>query len=408
MAEDRTFGALLRQFRLAGDLTLPQLAAASGISDRAISDLERGVSRNPRARTVEALADGLGLGSDDRAALRAAARPVAGLVVASGLPLPRPVLDFTGRSAEQDRLARWAADRPSPPVVISGAPGIGKTALAVRAARACPADRYFFIDLHGLDVAPPDPMTVLRRLLRAAVPGLRAVPGTVAEAAALWHARIREQRCVVILDNAAAESQIRPILPPGEGPAVVLITSRRALSGLDGVRRLFLDALPADDAAALLAAVIEDHDAASDDDVRRIAQLCGNLPLALRIAGNRLLSRPGWTPRDLLGRLVAAERRLDSLVAGDLELKAAFHLSYRQTSGRARRVLHRLATTGEPGLTLARERTAVDELVELSLVRRRPDGGLEIPELLRLYAGAELVHAQRNFMSPSWCGFPPW
>ncbi|BCY11641.1 helix-turn-helix domain-containing protein [Actinoplanes sp. L3-i22] len=405
MAGDRTFGALLRQLRVAADLTLPQLAAASGVSDRAISDLERGVSRSPRARTVEVLADGLGLVGDDRSALRAAAR--AGPAVAGGLPLPRQVLDFTGRAAERDRLARWTAERPAPAVLISGAPGTGKTTLAVRAARACPADRYFFVDLHGLDVAPPEPVTVLGRLLRAADPGIRAVPGNPAEAAALWHRMLDGQRWVVVLDNAAGESQVRPLLPPA-GSAVVLVTSRRRLSGLDGVRRLTVDALPADDAVRLLAAIVEDHEATADDVLRRIAGLCGNLPLALRIAGNRLLSRPGWTPRDLLNRLAAPERRLDTLVAGDLGLTAAFRLSYRQATGPARRLLHRLAMSGEPDPAPTAERTSVDELAELNLVRRRPDGRLEIPELLRLYAGAEHARAQRNFMAPSWCGLPPW
>ncbi len=137
------------------------------------------------------------------------------------------------------------------------------------------------------------------------------------------------------------------------------------------------------------------------DSLRRIAELCVNVPLALRIAGNRLLSRPGWTPDDLITRLAAEEQRLDTLAAGDLEVKAAFTLSYQQLSPVAQRVFRRLALVPGPstGVELASvlagepapvTEQALDELVELSLLQQRPDGRLEFHDLLRLYAGAEL------------------
>ncbi|WP_250030766.1 helix-turn-helix domain-containing protein [Paractinoplanes maris] len=405
MAEDVPFGVLLRRLRLAADLTLEQLAEASGVTDRAISDMERGVSRSPRVRTVEAVADGLKVTADERAALFAAARagrrPTAP-TTAGGLPLPREVADFTGRAGELAQVSAWTTGAhehaPAPVVVISGAPGVGKTSLAVQAARSWPADARLFVDLRGLDARPLAPATVLGRLIRAVSAEQIAVPREVDEAAALWHTLIRGRRLVVVLDNAMTETQVRPVLPPS-GPTVVLVTSRRALSGLEGVRRLRLDALPEDDAVRLLAAILDEQ--AAPESLRRLAELCVNVPLALRIAGNRLLSRPGWTLDDLVTRLAAEEQRLDALTAGDLEIKAAFTLSYQQLSPVAQRVFRRLALVPGPstGVELASvlaEETvpateqALDELVEVSLLEQRPDGRLEFHDLLRLYAGREL------------------
>ncbi|WP_203775579.1 helix-turn-helix transcriptional regulator [Paractinoplanes deccanensis] len=402
--DDVPFGALLRRLRIAADLTLEQLAEASGVSDRAISDMERGVSRSPRARTIEAIAGGLGLGADDRDRLVAAAR--AGRVApapVAGLPLPRRVSDFTGRGDELARISRWTAaagpDTPAPVVVVSGPPGVGKTSLAVQAAQSWPAEQHLFVDLRGLDAKPLAPAAVLGKLIRALSPDLRLVPRELDEATALWQSLAAGRRLVVVLDNAIGEGQVRPVLPP-HGPAVVLVTSRRALSGLEGVRRLRLDALSEADAVHLLETILDDP-GTDRESLRRIAKLCVNVPLALRIAGNRLLSRPGWTPGDLIARLAAQERRLDALAAGDLQVKAAFTLSYQQLSGVARRLFRRLALVPGPsaGVELASvlveepvpvTEDAVDELVELSLLQQRRDGRLEFHDLLRLYAQGEL------------------
>ncbi|MEV4349128.1 AfsR family transcriptional regulator, partial [Actinoplanes sp. NPDC049596] len=301
------------------------------------------------------------------------------------------------------RIRRWTAGAsatgPAPVVVVSGPPGVGKTSLAAQAAQAWPADQHLFVDLRGLDDKPLTPAAVLGKLIRAVSPEQHVVPRELDDAAALWQTLVRDRPLFVVLDNAISEGQVRPVLPP-YGPAVVLVTSRRALSGLEGVRRLRLDALSGTDAVALLGAILDDP-AASPESLRRIAELCVNVPLALRIAGNRLLSRPGWTVDDLIARLAAQERRLDALAAGDLQVKAAFNLSYQQLSGVARRLFRRLALVPGPSAgvelasVLAEEpvpatEDALDELVELSLLQQRPDGRLEFHDLLRLYAQGEL------------------
>ncbi|WP_250031135.1 helix-turn-helix domain-containing protein [Paractinoplanes maris] len=410
MTEDTSFGALLRRLRTAADLTVDQLATAAGVSIRAIGDMERGISRSPRVRTVEALADGLAVTGADRAALVAAAR--AGCVggeaaPASGLPLPRRVADFTGRARELGQAAGWLAGAtggcPAPVVTVHGPAGVGKTSFAVQAAQSWPVEDQLFVDLRGLDARPLTPAAVLARLIRALGTDVRVVPKDVAEAAALWHDLVGRRRLLIVLDNAISETQVQPVLPP-HGPSAVLVTSRRSLGGLGDIHRLRLEPLPADDSVALLHGIV-DRSGASPEALRRIAELCVNIPLALRIAGNRLASRPGWTPDDLIARLAAQERRLDNLAAGDLQVEAAFSLSYHQLSEGARRLFRRLALVPGPStrpelasvlaaMPLVDTEEALDDLVDLGLLQERPDGRLEFHDLLRLYAGAELERTE--------------
>jgi transcriptional regulator with XRE-family HTH domain/tetratricopeptide (TPR) repeat protein len=392
MAEDVPFGELLRRMRIAADLTLDGLAAASGVSDRAISDMERGVSLRPRARTVEAIADGLGVTGPDREALLAAARTTTPATPAHQLPAPRQVTDFAGRDAELAQVREWTSD--GGVVVVSGDAGVGKTTFAVRAVRPS-----LFVDLRGLDAKPLSAAALLARLIRALDPGVRIIPRDIAEASTLWRTMIGGQSLVIVLDNASSEEQVRPALPAG-GPAVVLVTSRRTLGGLDGVRRLRLEPLPEADAVTLLASILGPA-AATGEELRRIAELCVNIPLALRIAGNRLAGRPGWTAGHLIARLAEQERRLDTLTAGDVRVRAAFDLSYQQLSGVSRRLFRRLALVpgpstgpelasvlvGEPVLVTEE---ALDDLTDLSLLQQRPDGRFEFHDLLRLYADGEL------------------
>ncbi|WP_221321457.1 helix-turn-helix domain-containing protein [Actinoplanes sp. L3-i22] len=396
-----SFGVLLRHFRLAAGLTLEGLCAASGVSDRAISDMEREISKRPRARTVQALADGLRLTGADQAAFLAAAR--AGRAGGAGRPALVPLADFIGRAPELARIREWIAHTPSPVVVISGSPGFGKTALAVQAAAAWPVDQRLFVDLRGLDDEPLTPSAVLGELIRAIDPAAKALPRDVEEASALWRSLVRDRPVVVVLDNAISEGQVRPALP-GEGPAAVLVTSRRALSGLESVRRLRLAAFPPEDAVTLLAAIVDDR-AIAPAGLRAIADLCVHVPLALRIAGNRLVSIPRWTADDLIARLASHERRLDTLATEDLQIKAAFTLSYQQLSDAGQRLFRRLAlipgTSTGAGLAailvrqpLPATEDALDELVDLGLLQQGSDGRLRFHDLLRLYAASELERAE--------------
>ena len=136
---------------------------------------------------------------------------------------------------------------------------------------------------------------------------------------------------------------MRPLLP-GESPSRALITSRRLLAGLEGVRRLVLGPLALPEAKELLTGILGER-AASDEEsaLTRLAELCEGLPVALRIIGNRLVSRPGWDAAELAARLADEERRLDQFKAGDLKVASAFGMSYEQLADSARQVFRRLA-----------------------------------------------------------------
>ncbi|WP_341716223.1 helix-turn-helix transcriptional regulator [Micromonospora sp. FIMYZ51] len=412
--EPNRFGLLLRRHRTDSGLTIDELAAASGVSVRAISDMERGRSRVPQRRTVEALVRALNLPTGAATALRDSAR--AGRRdgrPAPALAPPRTVADFTGRHGELawvgDLVARGAepADRPDAPVVavVSGPPGLGKTALLVQAATRYAEsfpDGVLFVDLRGLDADPPRPDDLLLRLLIAlGVPESR-VPADQHARGAQYRALLRERRSLLLLDNAADEAQVRPLLP-GAGNTMTIITSRRALAGLEAVDRLTLPALTAGEAVTLLQRIIGPARADEPEAMLLgLARACGHLPLALRIAGNRLLSRPDWSIEYLLSRLADQDNRLDLLVAGDLQIAAPFMLSYRQLSPAAAQTFRRLAVLPGPdaggdlaaqaaGLELRETETALEELAELGLLQPATDGRYRFHDLMRLFARARLA-----------------
>ena len=407
MTEPNRLGPLLRQHRGDAGLTLEELAAAARVSVRAISDLERGRSRVPQQRTVDALILALGLADAQASAVRDAAR--AGRRVprpAPALAPPRSVADFTGRDSE----LRWFSDlvargEPGAVVVVSGEPGLGKTALMLQAADHCAEsfpDGVYFLDLRGLDPAPPRPADLVLRLLTALGVEESRVEGDEEARSAQYRALLSERRILLLLDNAADEAQVRPLLP-GAGPAMTIVTSRRALAGLEAVERLTLSALRRGDAVALLERIIGAGRAAEPESAMLdLADVCGNLPLALRIVGNRLLSRPQWSVGYLLRRLADSDERIGLLVAGDLQVGAAFMLSYRQLSLPAAQTFRRLSLVPGPdaGLELAAQvaglgvretEAALEELAELGLLQPASGGRYRFHDLIRLFARARLA-----------------
>ncbi|MER5648792.1 helix-turn-helix domain-containing protein [Streptosporangium sp. NPDC002524] len=399
---------MLRRHRHAARLTLERLAEASGVSARTLSDMERGHSRGPQHRTVTALADALGLTGPDRRQLVELAREGRlrdHWARPTGLcELPRSVDDFTGRTAELAWIGELvrAEDAPGAADVrlVTGSAGLGKTTLTVRAAHALRPDfpdGVFFLDLFGMSSRPLPADEALGTLLRALGVTDQRIPGDVAGRASLYRSLLRARRVLIVLDNAASEEQVRPLLPGG-GAGKALVTSRRLLAGLEGVRRLGLGPLPPLEAAGLLAGILKDRGTSDDGPaVRQLAQMCGGLPLALRIAGNRLVSRPGWNAADLAARLTNEERRLDQLSAGDLRIATAFGLSYEQLADSTRRVFRRLALV--PGRTFDAALAAVvggtsiegawdalDELVDLGLLQDSAPGRHRFHDLVRLFA----------------------
>lgn len=257
--------------------------------------------------------------------------------------LPYDIPDFAGRAEELHRLLSFGTSHaeksghsfPCATVAaIDGMAGIGKTALAIHAAHRL-ADRYpdgqLFVDLraHTAGQTPVTPGAALEVLLRqSGVPADR-IPASTAERSALWRVWLAGRRVVAVLDNAADADQIRPLLP-GASASVVIVTSRRRLVDLDGARALSMELLPPADAVALFGGVVGRRADAEPLAVLDVLQLCGFLPLAVRIAAARLNHRPRWTVAYLADRLRDERRRLTELSTADRGVAAAFTLSYQQ------------------------------------------------------------------------------
>ncbi|MFF9458830.1 ATP-binding protein [Streptomyces flaveolus] len=406
-----SFGMQLRQLRMRAGLTIEGLAEVSGVSARGIGNLERGERTAPQRRTVAALAAGLELDETARERLLSAARLArgGGRGLSQVRSTPRGVDDFVGRARELALLRQFAEDAArtgrssaARPVVVSGPPGSGKTTLALHAVREL-ADRFpdgqVVVDLRGMDDAPPSTSESMLWVLKA----LDVPDGVLARSGAQTHPEVyrrvlAERRLLLVLDNARDEQQVRPLLP-GAGAGMVMVTSRRMLTGLENVHRLPIGELSPDEAAGFLTSLVG-AERSEPEALREVAERCGRLPLALRVAGNWLATRTGWSVRRLADRLALEERRLDALSAGDVRVSAAFDLSYRQLTPTAARMFRLLALVDGPDLSAAcaaaltgrsvlDAEDILDELVEAGLLDVAGER-YRLHDLLRLFARTRL------------------
>ncbi|WP_214409223.1 AfsR/SARP family transcriptional regulator [Sphaerisporangium fuscum] len=251
--------------------------------------------------------------------------------------LPPDVATFVGRDDELAALGGVLAPGDvagtAPAVVIHGPPGAGKSALAVRAVNLWSAylpDGHLYVNLRGATsgVEPLASGEALGRFLRALGVAAADVPSDVDEAAAVFRSLVAGRRMAILLDNAAAAAQVRPLLP-GTAGTPVLVTSRAGLTTLNGATHLRLGPLDPDAARAMLAALIGDARAAADPSATgRLAELCDHLPLGLHVAASRLKTRPNWPVRCLVDRLDDERHRLTELAAGDLAVRSSLALSH--------------------------------------------------------------------------------
>jgi DNA-binding SARP family transcriptional activator len=265
-------------------------------------------------------------------------------------PLPG---DFTGRVAKVAELVGLLS--PAEPVtgvlacVVTGMGGAGKSTVALRVAHelvtAYP-DGQLYAPLHGMTSTPAAVETVLSRFLTALGVVPAELPRTLHEREELYRSLLAGRRVLVVLDDAASEQQVRPLLP-GSASCAVLVTTRNRLAGLAGVHWAELDMLTRAEATELLARIIgPDRVAAEPAAAELLIEQTGRMPLALRVAGARLATRRHWTVEQFAARLADERRRLDELVAGDQEVRASIALSYHALDEPDRITLRRLGLLG--------------------------------------------------------------
>ncbi|MFG1990798.1 ATP-binding protein [Actinoplanes sp. NPDC048988] len=324
--------------------------------------------------------------------------------------LPPGTLPFVAREAESRRISELldtSGGRSTSMVVITGPPGVGKTALAVNWAHQA-RDRFpdgvLYVDLQGW--GPARELTaaeVLPGWLRALGLDPAALPGDVASRTAALRDAAAARRMLFVLDNAGSEEQVRPLLP-GSPACAVLLTSRHELSGLGvhhGGRTVTLAPLSAADSAGL---VREIAGAGLAGHAERIARLCGHLPLALRVVATSLPASSHEEVSALVEEL-ESRGRLDRLGSDDprTDVRTVISWSFHRLPEPARDTVRLLGhfpgrvfstavvsalTGGRRAQTLAHLRV----LTRASLVHREPDGRYAMHDLVRDYA-AELAAA---------------
>jgi tetratricopeptide (TPR) repeat protein len=321
--------------------------------------------------------------------------------------LPPDIGDFTGRSDTMARVRDLLLQRSGAVVIsaIAGKGGVGKTALAVHLAHQLRSefpDGQLYVNLRGAEAEALDPGEVLAGFLRQLGVAGAAIPEGSHERAALYRARLAGKRILLLLDNAASEAQVRPLLP-GSGTCAVLVTSRAPLSGIEAAIPVPLEVLAPAEAGELLAKVVgAERVAAEPAAAESIVRVCGGLPLAVRIAGAKLAAKPHWSLERFVERLADERRRLDELQAGDQEVRATFALSYRRRDQEEQRAFRRLgllvgpdfaawvvATMLESELVDAEE--LVERLVEAQLLEVAGEDGdgqirYRFHDLLRVFA----------------------
>jgi tetratricopeptide (TPR) repeat protein/transcriptional regulator with XRE-family HTH domain len=419
-----SFARLLWQLRTEAKLTQEELAEATGLSTRSISDLERGISRTAHKDTGVLLAGALSLPEPVRELFVAAARgkaPVAKVLAAKHeeIPeafaaaatrtLPRDLATFTGRQAELAQLmgALTAAAAGGEIVgihAIDGMAGIGKTTFAVHVAHRLAGrfpDGQFFLPLHAHTPGqrPVDPADALASLLLTAGVAAAHLPPGLDARAGWWRDRVADKKILLLLDDAASHEQIQPLLP-GTAGSLVLVTSRRRLTALHDAAVISLDTFPPAEAATLLARLAARPGLrATDAAAAEITRLCGYLPLAIGMLASQLRHRPAWSAAELAADLAAARDRMALMHAENLSVAAAFGLSYAELTPGPQHLFRRLGLIPGPtfdahaaaaldGTSLDDACRHLEELYDQHLIIEPGPGRYQLHDLLRQHARA--------------------
>jgi DNA-binding SARP family transcriptional activator/tetratricopeptide (TPR) repeat protein len=333
--------------------------------------------------------------------------------------LPAAVPHFVGRASELTALTgllnRAGEQDPGALVVsaISGTPGVGKTALAIRWAHQV-ADRFpdgqLHANLRGFAASgiPATPAETIRGFLDVLGVPPERIPSAPEAQAGLFRSLLAKRKMLVVLDNARDEQQVRPLLPASPG-SLVLVTSRSQLGGLaaaDGAQLLTLDVLTHAEAVRLLTTRLGSGRAAAEPAaVDRIASLCACLPLALAVAAARAAARPRFPLSALAAELADTADRLDALDGGDpaTSVRAVFSWSCQRLSHESARMFRLLGLHPGPDISVPaaaslagraqpQARRLLRELARTYLIAEHAPGRYAFHDLLRAYAAEQAHH----------------
>ncbi|GLU46963.1 AfsR/SARP family transcriptional regulator [Nocardiopsis ansamitocini] len=342
----------------------------------------------------------------------------AGLPAGTGVPAPRPepspappvpeaprnslppyVADFTDRTNEISALVSAATGRRGIHVV-TGMPGVGKTALAVRAAHRIKGwfpDRQMYLHLRGYQDTPRlEPMEALQELLSMLGSPAQHLPSTLEQRIALWRDRTADMRGLLVLDDAATAEQVIPLLPSSPR-CMVVVTSRSRLTGLDGARQVSLDSLSTEDAKALFLKTVGHDPGYADADLAEVVELCHRLPLVLRLTGNWLRTHSTWTLPRLCRRLRENATHVHGLPDLDRKLGAVLTLAVKDLSPTTCDAFLRFGLHPESEFSLSAAAAlagtdeysceeAIEELVDLHLIHETQPGLYRMHGLITAFA----------------------
>lgn len=326
--------------------------------------------------------------------------------------IPRDIGDFVGRERDLTRLESLLTEHHGPGpaiVVVDGAAGTGKSALVIRLAHQLHGrfpDGQLFVDLQGTDGdrEPLRPVGALWRFVGALGGFADRRPVDPGEAGGLFRSLVAERKALIVIDDAADAAQIRPLLP-GSTSSAVVVTSRRAMTTLEGTRHHHLGLLTDGEAVALLGRLAGARRVdAEPDQALRIARVCAGLMLAVRVAGARLAARPRWPLRTFADRLAVEAQRLDELQVEDMSVRACLAASLRglRADPQATRVFRLLGLRRWPDLSVplvaaladlrsSAAEAALERLADARLLESTAPGRYDMHDLVRLFAQEEVV-----------------
>ncbi|MFL6161144.1 MAG: BTAD domain-containing putative transcriptional regulator [Jatrophihabitantaceae bacterium] len=400
--------ALYRSGRQAEALEVCRRARVTMISElgleprQELQTLERAVlNRDPS----------LGLPSESGQPANPAEKPLS-----SPRQLPSSIADFIGRQSQIVEVSQLLAEARSsgtpsyavPIIGIVGFGGVGKSTLALRVAHESAeeySDGHLYVDLTG-EGGEDRIASVLARFLRALGVNATAIPDSLEERAGMYRSRVANKRLLLVIDNVSAEHEIEPLLP-GSPTCAVIVTSRTRLDRLAGARWISLSAFDSETAIQLLAKIVGwERLQAEPAAVQQLVEYCGGLPLALRIAGARLASRPHWRIGELTRRLKSEVQRLDELSHRGLEIRSSIGLSYRTLPEQAKRLFRLIAlpqardfpswsAAALLNCSLKEAEETLERLVDVQLlsIGEAADGETRycFHDLIRVYAGERLL-----------------